>query len=141
MKRTLHPANQEQLAYAVAEIMKHPLPLTVTFGPKRNKRSLDQNAISHVWYNQISKQLREDTPEGVKCECKLIFGVPILRAEDEKFQRMYDKSFKSILSHEEKLEAMEYLPVTRLMNTAQMSRYLEDIQMHYAKRSVRLEFA
>lgn len=109
-----------------------------------NKRSLDQNAISHAWYEQISRELAEDTPEGVKAECKLRFGVPILRAEDEDFRTMYDKAIgagkHSHLTYEQKLAVLQYLPVTSLMTTAQLSRYLEDMQRDYARRGVMLEF-
>ena len=56
------------------------------------KRSLDHNAISHIWYAQVANELRENTPEGVHCECKLRFGVPILRAEDDDFRAFYDRA-------------------------------------------------
>ena len=115
-------------------------PQEVTIKPYSGKRSLDQNAISHAWYNQISAELHEDTPEQVKCECKLRIGVPIMRAENADFRNMYDNAIRSNLSYEEKLEVMRYLPVTSLMNKAQLSRYLELIQQTYAMRGVVLEF-
>jgi len=97
-------------------------------------RSLDQNGLSHVWYEQISRELGEETPEGVKCECKLRFGVPILRAEDEVFREMYDSAIKNTLTYEQKLKVMRFLPVTSLMDTDQLSRYLKDMQRGYAGR-------
>lgn len=103
-------------------------------------RSLDQNAISHAWYEQIARELREDSPEGVKCECKLRFGVPILRAADADFREMYDTAIRGHLSYEQKLKAMRFLPVTSLMTVKQLSQYLEDVQAHYATRGVALEF-
>ena len=102
-------------------------------------RSVDQNAISHAWYEQISAELREDTVLGVKCQCKLQYGVPILRAEDADFRAMYDASLKG-LGYEEKLTIMQYLPITSLMTTAQLSQYLDAMQTAYAKRGVMLEF-
>jgi hypothetical protein len=101
-------------------------------------RSLDQNAISHAWYEQIADELREDTALGVKNYCKLHLGVPILRAENEDFRLQYDAVLKP-LSYEKKLMAMNMLPVTSLMTKAQLSQYLEAMQMHYAGR-VKLEF-
>ena len=107
-------------------------------------RSLSQNNIAHAWYEQISRELGEDSPEGVKLECKLRFGVPILRAEDEDFCSMYDLTIgagrNSKLSYEQKIQAMRYLPVTSLMSTKQKSRFLEDIQREYSVRNVILEF-
>lgn len=101
-------------------------------------RSLDQNGISHVWYEQISRELREDTSLGVKKFCKLHYGVPILRAEDEEFRRLYDLVIKPLI-YEKKLEAMAAWPVTSLMTKDQLSQYLEAMQSGYAGR-VRLEF-
>lgn len=103
-------------------------------------RTLDQNAISHVWYHQLSRELKEDNALGWKCFCKLHFGVPILRAENEEFRTLYDKAIKENFTYEEKLKAMKILPVTRLMTTAQLSKYLEDVQTHFRPRGVMLEF-
>lgn len=102
-------------------------------------RSLDQNAISHAWYNDIALQTA-DTPENVKCECKLRFGVPILRAEDADFREMYDNSILRNLSYEQKLKAMRFIPVTSNMTKPQLSRYLQDIQRSYAQQGVVVSF-
>ncbi len=103
-------------------------------------RSLDQNALSHCWYEQISRELRQDTALRVKCECKLNYGVPILRAEDAEFREFYDKANKRTLSYEEKIDAMRFVPVTSEMTVKQLSQYLEAMQTAYAKRGVVLEF-
>ena len=72
--------------------------------------------------------------------CKLHFGVPILRAEDEHFREFYDGALKR-LTYEQKMAAMEYVPVTSIMSKAQLSRYLEDMRESFAsQRSVYLEF-
>jgi hypothetical protein len=101
-------------------------------------RTEEQNAISHAWYAQLAKELRDDTPLAYKCFCKLHFGVPILRAEDDEFRTVYDTAIKS-LSYEKKLEVMKILPVTSIMKTKQLSQYLEAMQAHFADR-VKLEF-
>lgn len=103
-------------------------------------RSLDQNSISHAWYEQIARELREDDALGWKAYCKLNHGVPILRAEDEEFREFYDQSIKFALTYEQKLTAMKYLPVTSLMTKPQLSAYLEAMQADFARRGVRLEF-
>ncbi|HLP99188.1 MAG TPA: hypothetical protein VK149_12170 [Sideroxyarcus sp.] len=102
-------------------------------------RSLDQNAISHAWYEQLARELREENALGWKSFCKLHFGVPILRAEDEEFRTAYDSSVKH-LTYEQKLQAMHFVPVTSLMTKPQLSQYLEAMQQHFAARGVRLEF-
>ena len=102
-------------------------------------RSLSQSALSHVWYEQVARELREDTPLGVKCFCKLHYGVPIMRAEDEEFRTLYDSVIKP-LSYEKKLEAMKVWPVTSIMNKDQLSQYLTTMQYGYGGRGVWLEF-
>lgn len=101
-------------------------------------RSPSQNAIAHVWYEQIARELREDTALGVKNYCKLHFGVPIMRAEDEEFRQLYDLVIRP-LPYERKIAAMNAWPVTSLMNKDQNSQYLEAMQAGFAGR-VRLEF-
>jgi hypothetical protein len=103
-------------------------------------RSNDQNAISHSWYEQLAQEGQEYNALGYKNFCKLHFGVPILRAEDEDFRHFYDGAIKSGFTYEQKLEAMNYMPVTSLMNTKQMSQYLEAVQGHFAKQGIMLEF-
>ena len=112
--------------------------LTVTVKGGKG-RSLDQNAISHAWYEQVARELREDDARGVKRYCKLHFGVPILRAEDDEFREAYDASILRTLSYEQKLVAMDMLPVTSRMTTDQLSRYMKDMQDHYDGR-VELKF-
>lgn len=103
-------------------------------------RTLDQNAISHVWYEQLARELPEEDALGWKAFCKLQFGVPLLRSEDAQFREFYDASIKASLSYEQKLAAMKYLPVTSLMTTALLSKYLETVQAHFLRLGVVLEF-
>lgn len=113
--------------------------VNVTVKPADN-RSLDQNALAFAWYKQVANELREDATDDVHAYCKLHFGVPILRAEDDDFREFYDSSIKGALTYEQKLAAMKFLPVTRLMTKAQLSRYLEVVQDHYHGRGVLLQF-
>lgn len=101
-------------------------------------RSLDQNAILHAWITQIATELREQTAADIKAECKLHYGVPILRAEDEDFRAFYDRAIKC-LTYEQKLEAMRFVPVTSVMTVKQLSQFLAAMQSAYAGR-VALEF-
>ncbi len=101
-------------------------------------RSLPQNAITHAWYAQIARELREDDELGWKCYCKLHHGVPIMRNDDE-FRSTYDAVIKP-LAYEQKLIAMRCWPVTSLMTKEQLSKYAEAVQADFAQRHVRLEF-
>jgi hypothetical protein len=102
-------------------------------------RTLEQNDQAHVWYEQLAIELPEDNALGWKCYCKLHFGVPILRAEDEEFRKVYDQSIKS-MSYEHKLQVMKILPVTSIMKTKQYNQYFEAMQDEFLKRGVKLEF-
>lgn len=115
-------------------------PLEVLVRPAKKNRSYEQNAISHAWYQELAAKLPEDDALGWKCFCKLHFGVPILRAEDDDFRESYDGTIKA-MSYEQKLQVMRILPVTSLMTTNQLSRYLEAMQEHFREKyQVSLEF-
>lgn len=101
-------------------------------------RSLNQNSLAHAWYAQISRELGEETEFRIKCECKLRYGVPILRADDEEFREKYDRIIRP-LAYEQKVDLMALMPITSLMNTDQQSRYLECMKEGYRGR-VQLEF-
>lgn len=102
-------------------------------------RSLDQNAISHCWYDQMAREDRQYDTQGHRRYCKLHHGVPILRAEDSDFRKFYDSALLG-LTYEQKLQAMDFVPVTSQMTKPQLSKYLEAVQADYGKRGVWLEF-
>lgn len=97
------------------------------------KRSLDQNALSFALYEQVAKQKTDESIQEIRRYCKLHHGVPILRRDDEKFRAMYDKAMKHHLDYEEKLAAMEFLPVTSLMGKKQFSEYLDEVIRDYSQ--------
>ena len=114
-------------------------PITIeVYKGERKHRSLEANALSHVWYREIAKQAGDRTPEEVKRECKLTCGVPILRTESEDFRKMYDKVVKGH-DYETKLEVMDYLPLTSLMNKEQMSEYMDTIHYKYTNAGYQLD--
>ena len=120
-----------QQARCLVDQLDYSKPLLIEVSDADKRRSLPQNDKSHVWYNEVDKQLC--LPVGTtKCECKLYFGVPILRAENEDFCQGYDRLIKNRMTREEKLELMRWFPVTSLMTKAQKSRYMESVQHYYA---------
>ena len=104
----------------------------VTYAPPKigAARSLTSNALSHIWYNFADKMLSDKSGDNRRY-CKLHFGVPMLRAEDPEFRAIYNQV---IINHdyETKLKIMDYLPITSTFTREQMSRYLDQVQMHYA---------
>lgn len=102
-------------------------------------RSLEQNSLSHKWYGEIAEQRGDMTRDEVRAECKLIFGVPILREENERFRAVYDRIIKP-LTYEQKVEFIQHteLPVTSIMTVKQLSRYLDAVARHFLKQGIRL---
>jgi len=101
-------------------------------------RSPDSNALQHVWFEQVARESGEDSPAGIKRFCKLEFGCPILCAENEIFQRYFDRYIEP-MPREDQLDAMNFLNVSSVMTSGQMSRYMKDIQYHYGQRGIVLE--
>lgn len=99
------------------------------------KRSLNANALSHIWYAEIAKQTGDSTEDEIKNICKLHFGVPILRRESEEFRNFYDRFFKK-LTYPEKLDAMKHISVTSLLDKNQMTEYMQQIQRTYGPKGV-----
>lgn len=84
---------------------------------------------------EIAAQLGDRTPEDVRGECKLTFGVPILRNENDAFRIKYDEVIKP-LPYELKLKLMMEpfdFGVTRIMTTRQKTNYLDAVHRHYSE--------
>lgn len=114
------------------------LPITVTW-TQGAPRSTAQNRLAQRWFTDIATQLGDQTHEDVRAECKLRFGVPILRAENEVFRLSYDRVIKA-LPYDQKLDAIKAfdLPVTRLMTVKQMTAFMDEMQRHWSAQGVRL---
>ena len=128
-----HEAGWDALAGVRSQALLSNKPFVVQVVGQR--RSLDQNAISHALYSQIASSLEDQTVQEVRSECKLRHGVPILRAASETFRETYDKVIKPH-DFETKLKIMEWLPVTSLMDKAQFSEYLDTVIREYSKQGV-----
>ena len=129
------PTHVDALA---AMLRDRKLPITVTW-TQGAPRSASQNRLAQRWFTDIAIQLGDQTHEDVRAECKLVFGVPILRAENEAFRLSYDRVIKS-LPYEAKLDAIKAfdLPVTRLMTVKQMTEFMDSMQRHWLPLGVRL---
>lgn len=116
------------------EAREFPYTVSITKGVKR---SPEQNRLQRLWLQEIAEQ-HGDTAEDVRAYCKLRIGVPILRQESETFAEKYDRIIKP-LPYEQKLELMREpfdFPVTRLMTTAQKTRYLDEMFRHWSGQGV-----
>ena len=117
-------------------------PLRISVSPLSHKRAAGQNSLKDIWYREIEKQGREMSTRDARRLCKLTIGVPILRGgktpECVKFRAFWDGAIKKRLTYEEKLEAMDYVPVTSLMKEDQMRDYLTTMQETFAAKGIKL---
>jgi len=128
-------SNDYQLSQLLTYLKNRKRPFSVEITEGRD-RSTEQNRLAFKWYVEISDQTGEDR-EDVRARCKLEIGVPILRAEQEKFRATYDRLIRP-LAYPEKLALIRdiELPVTSIMSVDQMSRYLDIVFRRHAEIGV-----
>lgn len=100
------------------------------------KRSNDQNRLQRLWINEAEQQ-GDMTAEEYRAYCKLHFGVPMLRNENDTFAELYDSKIRDRVpayTYEQKLEFMAIpwdMHVTRLMTVKQHDKYLNMMHDHF----------
>ena len=98
------------------------------------KGSEQQNRLQWLWCHEAEQQ-GDQTATEYQGYCKLHFGIPMLRAEDEEFRDKYDRVVRP-LPYEKTLELMMPpfdFPVTRLMSKDQKARYLTFMYQHFLR--------
>lgn len=118
-------------------IQSKPMPFVVSITDGKH-RSIQQNSTQRMWMIEIATQLGDRTPEEARGECKLMFGVPILRRENEAFRLEYDKHVRP-LPYPTKLALMMEpisLPITSIMGVKQKTEYLDTIFRHYSEQGI-----
>ena len=111
-------------------------PYTVTFSQEDEARSVKQNRLAFLWY-RIRGSMTGHGPEHERQYCKLHHGCPILIVEDDDFARFYEQAINR-LTYEDRLAAMDYVPVTRLMKVKQFSEYLDAVDRNSAQQGITL---
>lgn len=111
-----------------------PLPFTihVTEGVIRTN---PQNDTMWKWNTEIARHRGDMTPQEVHRENKLIIGCPILMRDDA-FRAFVQQL--SGLTHEQKLDAMDYIGVTSRMSKKEMSEYMDTLYRKWTARGVKL---
>ena len=126
----------DQVAALALRLTARKMPLTVSW-TQGASRTAAQNRLIHRWFQDVANQLGDETALGVKRYCKLHFGVPILRAEDDAFRAFYDTIMKQ-RTYEEKTAAIEFVEVTSRMGVKQLTQMMEAMQAHYLPQGIRL---
>lgn len=124
--------NIDALSRFIAARGSFPITVTITKGASRADA---QNRLAQKWNSDISRQLEDQTFEEVRSFNKLLFGIPILREQNEAFCVEYDRVLGQ-MAHEEKLKAIQTfdLPVTRLLTVKQMTQYMDAVQRYWTEQ-------
>ena len=139
MKVVIHNSS-EFLAFAsgLAQSNEWPISISYTFGAKR---SLDANAVQHLWYKQISEHTGEDI-KTVGNMCKLDFGLPILLAGIYGDKISY--TLKKIEFHkwqrQQQINFMDILAVTSLFKSKEHNQYRDNMQAFYRDNGLELRY-
>lgn len=114
------------------------LPITVSWRQGASRREA-QNRLAQRWFTDISRQRGDMTHEDVRADCKVSFGVPIMREENDAFRAGWDETFGA-LGYEAQRKAVAALdvPVTRLMTVKQMTRFMDAVSVFWRTRGVYL---
>lgn len=113
-------------------------PMTVSHA-KGEKRTNPQNRTIHMWYSEAATRLGDTTERDVRAECKLQFGVPILRRDNAAFRLEYDTDFKPF-PYETKRKLFKALDpaITSQMTVKQLAEYMDAMQQHFAQMGIHL---
>lgn len=94
------------------------------------KRTLPQNSLKSIWYGEIAKRRGDVTAKEVERECKLTYGIPILRRQ-EMHNWVYEKSL-DLLDYERKLKIMDSFSVTSIMSVKELTEYMNEMKQQYS---------
>lgn len=133
--------NEQQLAMLSQLLQSQKKPFTVSITAGKH-RSTDQNRLQRLWVNEVAEQMPGtfESAEHVRGYCKLHYGVPILRNENDAFRIEYDQVVKP-LPYDGKLRLMMEpfdFGITRLMTTRQKKAYLDALHKHFTEQGVML---
>lgn len=131
-KRYIKTEQDKSALIAFIQNSKKPITVTIEQGII-GRRSERQNKLQRLWVSELAAQ-GDMTAEEYRAFCKLNFGVPILRNEDERFREVYDGKIKNRYDYATKLEFMAEphdFPVTRRMTVKQHRQYLDAIYVHF----------
>jgi len=134
MAETRQILTPEQAARVSEYIAGLPLPVTITIR-EGTIRTNPQNDLLWKWNEEIARHLGDCTAADVHRENKLRIGCAI-RMRDPKF-RQFVQSLSG-LTYEQKLDAMDIIPVTSAFTVAEMREYMDTVSQKWAQRGVTL---
>jgi hypothetical protein len=109
------------------------LPLTVDWVQGAD-RTAQQNKLMWKWAQETGDQVGE-TADEVQRRWKLDHGIPILCVDREEY-RSFCRLTLGRLNRDQRLEAMEFTPVTSEMNVRQMVRFMDTVERECAEGGI-----
>lgn len=119
----------------VFDNLEKPFMVDITPG---DKRSLSQNNLLHMWFDQIAKHFGDIDSNTVKGQCHRKWGLTI-RMKDPQFAWLWERT-GAHLDYERQcgLLASGNFNVSSKMSKPDLSRYMDAMRQHYDELGVRL---
>ena len=137
-KRVFYPKNDTQFDHMVEYLAEKSFKPSymVTVQDASGKRTLAQNALFHAWCGDIAEQKGDQSELEVKNEVKLLFGIPMMVAEQPDDCECYGPLLR--MSYSDKLVSMPGFMVTSKMNVGTFAKLLHEMEVHYSREGVYL---
>lgn len=126
-------ASKEDLENWFTLLRSRKLPMTVSAVEGRDRTSA-QNRLMWTWAQETGDQVGE-TADEVQRRWKLDHGIPILCVDREEY-RSFCRLTLGRLNRDQRLEAMEFTPVTSEMNVRQMVRFMDTVERECAEGGI-----
>lgn len=133
----LRVKSAEDMEQVKAHLHATSFPFRVTIA-KGDKRSLNQNALLHKWYEQVARHQGDMTAADVKGICHREYGLPI-RLRNNQFAWVWERSGAKMTYEQQcKFLASGVLNISSGMSTAELKEYLDTMQQAFLKQGVAL---
>lgn len=124
----------DEFAEAAKQLWEKYRYLRVTVLPGAN-RSIDQNSMFFELYTHIADWFYGGDVELARAECKLDYGMKILRADDPAMNELCSRSL-DLLTREEQLQFIRGMSVTSDMTRQQATVCINAIMDAYAEQGL-----
>jgi hypothetical protein len=98
-------------------------------------RSIDQNSMFFELYTHIADWMHGGNVEAARAECKLNYGLPILRRDDEALSELCSRSI-DLFNHEDQLKFISTMSVTSEMSKEQGREYITTVMDIYSEQGL-----
>ena len=137
----LTAANRQE-AIRIIQEMDLTKPKRLEWKDWRQRRGIDHNALSWVFYKLIGDYVGMTTDEA-HADCKIRFGLPILFSSGSDYAYDVSLLLEGVsfygLTVESQWRAITPIQVTSKFDTKQMSEYIESMQHYYGVQGLILD--